>query len=316
VKLATIEKNGSPVFVLAPAKTSLFLPWTELVQKEFSRDKLFQRVQSLTDFISLSSSLVPALLKSEKTWGAMATLKEEDLTFVKAFAPLQFRDFYCFEEHVKKGRKSRGLDMIPEWYEKPVFYYSNALNFRGPGPVPYPRGSEALDFELEIGCVVGKELYNASLEEAEEAILAYCLLNDFSARDFQKWEMKLNMGPTKGKDFCSSFGPYLVTKDELESFKTTKGYDLEFRVVWNDQEIGRSNWSSIGFSFAEMLVRASANCRVFPGEILGSGTMGTGCLMEWNIDRELPKWLKPGDRVQLECPTLGWSLSNQIVEEN
>src|SRR5690606_25003554 len=135
------------------------------------------------------------------------------------FQPKSFRDFYAFEEHVKNGRKSRGMEMIPEWYEFPTFYYSNHLNIRGPNAdILYPTGSTEVDFEMELGCVVGRRARNLSSENAGSAIFGYCLLNDFSARDFQRQEMKLNLGPSKGKDFGTSFGPIIYTAAELTNF--------------------------------------------------------------------------------------------------
>lgn len=312
MRLGTAKINGKKDFVWSPNQGAAFYRWADLRENFFQRDKVWNQIESLDSFIlKAAHSIFPKL--PEKI--DLPSFSQDELDWQIPFQPKQFRDFYCFEEHVKKGRKSRGLEMIPEWYEKPVFYYSNTLNFRGPGAVPYPAGSERMDYELEIGCVVGKDLYNASLEQADEAIFAYTLLNDWTARDFQTWEMKLNMGPTKGKDFCSSFGPFLITKEELKSQKKEKGYDLDFQVLWNGKEMARTNWSKITYSFAEMLVRASQNCRVYAGEILGSGTMGGGCLMESNAGQENASWLKVGDSIELRCEALDLRLINSIVEE-
>ena len=125
--------------------------------------------------------------------------------------PTSMRDGYAFRQHVESARRNRGLEMIPEWYEAPIFYYSNHLSFRGPfDDIAYPKDSQELDLELEIACVIGREIRNANLEEARAAIFGYSLVNDWTARDFQRFEMKVNMGPTKGKDFATSFGSYII----------------------------------------------------------------------------------------------------------
>ncbi|TVQ81202.1 MAG: fumarylacetoacetate hydrolase family protein [Bradymonadales bacterium] len=313
MKLGMAEREGRLSLLISAGLSDSFVSWKK-IQDWAAREKLLQEVHTLSDFIQKSEGLLPWLLKKEAEWKELETLPSESIHWALPFRPYSFRDFYCFEEHVKKGREGRGLPMLDQWYEKPVFYYSNPLSFVGPGLVPYPRASEAMDFELEIACVLGRPLFNASLEEAHEAILGYSLLNDWTARDFQGWEMKLNLGPTKGKDFCSSLGSFLVTKESLEKFRSGKGYDLEFCLRLNSKEFCRANWKAIQFSFEEMLVRASQNCRLYPGELLGSGTMGGGCLMERNLSQESPSWLKPGDEVELSCETLGLKLLNRVVE--
>jgi 2-keto-4-pentenoate hydratase/2-oxohepta-3-ene-1,7-dioic acid hydratase in catechol pathway len=226
--------------------------------------------------------------------------------------PKSFRDFYAFEEHVKTARENRGLDMIKEWYELPVFYFSNHLAMRGPGEdIPLPAGSSKLDFELEIACVIGKEGINISAKDADEYIFGYCILNDWSARDIQRKEMKVGLGPAKGKDFATSIGPYIVTKDELESFRVENGYDLEMSARVNGILLSDGNLKDIYYSFGEMVEKASENTMLYPGELIGSGTVGSGCILE--LGEDVHRWLQPGDRVELEITGLG-KLVNTIID--
>lgn len=239
------------------------------------------------------------------------------LNEIRLLAPLtyprSFRDFYAFEEHVKTARENRNLEMIPEWYEIPVFYFSNHLAIKGPGEeIIKPLGFDWLDYELEIACIIGKEGRNIRAEEADEYIFGYCILNDWSARDLQRKEMKVGLGPAKGKDFATSIGPWIVTKDELEPLKMGKGFDLSMKARVNGQLLSTGNMRKIFYSFGEMIERASAGVTLYPGEMIGSGTVGTGCLLE--IGQEVHRWLMPGDIVELEIDCLG-VLQNSIIGE-
>jgi 2-keto-4-pentenoate hydratase/2-oxohepta-3-ene-1,7-dioic acid hydratase in catechol pathway len=226
--------------------------------------------------------------------------------------PLSVRDFYAFEQHVKSARSRRGLEMIPEWYEIPVFYFTNHHAIVGPNqPVARPKACQWLDFELEIACVIGKEGRDIPVEKAEEYIFGYTIMNDWSARDLQMKEMKVGLGPAKGKDFATSLGPMLVTPDELESFRTADGrYNLEMKAMINGREVSKGNFRDIYYTFAEMIARASQDVTIYPGEVIGSGTVGTGCILE--LGPEVHRWLEPGDVVTLEITGLG-ALSNQII---
>ncbi|MFO1444949.1 fumarylacetoacetate hydrolase family protein [Bacillus sp. Bva_UNVM-123] len=227
--------------------------------------------------------------------------------------PKSFRDFYAFEKHVKTARKHRGLEMIPDWYDIPVFYYSNHLGMLGPDEVlARPKYCEQLDYELEIACVIGKSGRNIKAEDAEEYIFGYCILNDWSARDIQKKEMKVGLGPAKGKDFATSIGPYIVTKDELEPFRSKKGYDLNMTAKVNGKLLSIGNMIDIYYSFGEMIERASNDTTLYAGEIIGSGTVGSGCILE--LGTNVHRFLEPGDEVELEITTLG-SLKNTILRE-
>lgn len=226
--------------------------------------------------------------------------------------PKSFRDFYAFEEHVKTARENRGLEMIPEWYEIPVFYFSNHLAIKGPEEeIIKPEESDWLDYELEVACVIGKEGRNIPAAEADKYIFGYCILNDWSARDLQRKEMKVGLGPAKGKDFATSIGPWIVTKDELEPLKAGKGFNLAMKARVNGVLLSEGNMKDIYYSFAEMIEQASKGVTLYPGEIIGSGTVGTGCILE--LGPKVHRWLKPGDRVELEIEKLG-VLKNTIKE--
>jgi fumarylacetoacetate (FAA) hydrolase len=226
--------------------------------------------------------------------------------------PNSFRDFYAFEKHVKSARKLRNLDVAKEWYDFPVFYFSNNNAFYGHNDsIPNPQYTNELDFELEIACIIGKQGKNIKVEEASNYIAGYSILNDWSARDIQREEMKVGLGPAKGKDFATSMGPYIVTPDEISKFKDNKGYDLKMTARKNGEIISEGNWADIHYSFEEMIVRASDEVTLFPGDVIGSGTVGTGCILELRPENT-NSWLKPRDEVELEVEKLG-KLKNTIV---
>jgi fumarylacetoacetate (FAA) hydrolase len=229
--------------------------------------------------------------------------------------PPTIRDFYAFEQHVKTARSKRDLGMLPEWYQIPTFYFSNTSELYGQNAaVPYPSGSQQLDFELEIACVIGREGKNIAVEEAGDYIAGYTIMNDWSARDFQRKDMLLGLGPGKGKDFATSLGPWLVTPDELASRRTGNGaterYDMTMLACINGREVSRGNFSAIFYSFPQLIAWASRNVRLRVGDVLGSGTVGTGCILELGTD--VHRWLHPGDEVELEIEGIG-ILRNTIV---
>jgi fumarylacetoacetate (FAA) hydrolase len=229
--------------------------------------------------------------------------------------PPTLRDFYAFEQHVKAARATRGLNIAPEWYEIPTFYFSNTSELYGHDePVPYPKGSKELDMELEIACVIGREGKDIPVDEAAEYIAGYTVMNDWSARDLQRLDMKLNLGPGKGKDFATSLGPWLVTPDELATRRTGSGaterYDMTMVARVDGQEISHGNFNQIYYSFPQMIAHASRNARIRPGDVLGSGTVGTGCLLE--IGTEVHPWFQRGETIELEIDGIG-VLRNMIV---
>jgi fumarylacetoacetate (FAA) hydrolase len=231
------------------------------------------------------------------------------------FRPLGMRDFYSFEKHVKTAYENRGKEVPDEWYRFPVFYFTNPNAIFGPDQaVPLPRSTEALDYELEVACIIGTPGKDISPEEAEEYIFGYTIFNDWSARDVQREEMRVGLGPAKGKDFASSIGPWVVTPDELADRATDRPgvFDLEMVARVNNEERSRGNWKDIHYSFGEMLARASEDVLLLPGEVIGSGTVGTGSLLELTFG-EGP-WLQPGDIVELEIERLG-VLRNVVGEK-
>lgn len=216
--------------------------------------------------------------------------------------PSQYLDFYAFEQHVITMRKSRGFDFIvPEWYEVPAYYNSNATSFIGHGMTArYPRGEERMDYECEMACVIGRPVRNATPETAREAIVGYTILNDLSARARQTKVMPINMGPAPGKDFASALGPYLVTKDEIRDLGA-----LGMRAFVNGEQWTNGRYGAVQHSFEAMVAFAASARTLYPGDVLGSGTVGGGC------GAEHKKFLKPGDSVRVEIDELG-VLENRV----
>jgi fumarylacetoacetate (FAA) hydrolase len=250
-----------------------------------------------------------------------AIIETSDLAFgPPILRPPAFRDFYAFEGHVRTMWERRGGEIPEAWYRIPVFYLSNTSEIRGPGePVWAPRGSSELDFELEIGAIVDTPAFDLSEAHAEQAIGGYFILNDWSARDLQREETAVRLGPAKGKDFATSIGPWIVTPDELGGARAAgaPAPDLAMTATvlagdGRSVEISRGTWTSAQFSFGQMLVRASADVHLRPGEILGSGTVSTGCLLEVK-DATLGRWLQPGDEVVLAVERLG-ELRSPVVQ--
>jgi fumarylacetoacetate (FAA) hydrolase len=230
--------------------------------------------------------------------------------------PRTLRDAYAFEQHVKTANANRGREVPENWYKFPVFYYTNPHTIFGPNEtVPYPPYTQAMDYELEIAVVIGRAGRDISPEAAPEHIFGYTIFNDWSARDVQRDEMKVGLGPAKGKDFASSFGPWLITPDELAGQATDRPgvYDLLMRARVNGQERSRGNFKDIYWSFGEIIARASESVELLPGDVIGSGTVGTGCLLE--LTKAQGPWLQPGDTVELEIQNLG-TLRNQIEEKS
>jgi fumarylacetoacetate (FAA) hydrolase len=264
------------------------------------------RVEALRD-------LVEGFAPLDDPDGGDAVLVAADLLFgPPVVAPPSLRDFYAFEGHVRTMWERRGGEVPEAWYRLPIFYFSNVSEIRGPGePVWAPRGSSELDFELEIAALVDTPVRDLPAARAEEAIGGYMIFNDWSARDLQRDETTVRLGPAKGKDFASTIGPWLVTPDELADARSAKGFDLELAARVGEVEVSRGRWSDAQFSFGEMIERASADVRLRPGDLIGSGTVGTGCLLEVR-DATLGRYLEPGDEVVLEVERLG-RLATPIV---
>jgi 2-keto-4-pentenoate hydratase/2-oxohepta-3-ene-1,7-dioic acid hydratase in catechol pathway len=226
--------------------------------------------------------------------------------------PPTLRDFYAFEDHVKTARARRGLPMPQEWYEFPAFYYSNPHVIYGPEEdVPYPAYTKNLDYELEVACVIGRGGINIPEAEAETHIAGYTIMNDWSARDVQLGEMKIGLGPAKAKDFATTLGPWLVTSDELQDRKAGPGkFNLKMTAKVNGKQLSSGNVDKMYWKFPQMIARASQSVHLQPGEVFGSGTVGSGSLLE--LGPEVHPWLEPGDVVELEIERLG-VLRNKVI---
>ncbi len=227
--------------------------------------------------------------------------------------PQSFRDFYAFEQHVKAARKLRGLEMHPDWFRLPIFYFSNPNALYGHKEnIPYPDNTNELDFELEFAIIIANGGKNIKKEEADTYIAGYTICNDWSARDLQREEMQLSLGPAKGKDFATSFGPYMVTPDELKNDLDEYG-KLHLRMTChvNDELISDGNTNDLFHPFTTMIERASMNTNLVAGDYLGSGTVGTGCILELRPEN-VGGWLKKGDVIRLKVDKLG-ELENTII---
>ena len=242
--------------------------------------------------------------------------------------PTSCRDGYAFRQHVAAARRNRKVDMIAEFDQYPIFYFTNHNAIQGPGPIPcMPDHFQKLDFELEAAIVVCKKGRNIKASEADSYIGGYMIMNDMSARTLQMEEMLLNLGPAKGKDFSTVIGPILVTPDELEQYKvpakaghTGNAYNLKMTCKVNGIQVSEGNMGDMDWTFAEILERCAYGADILPGDVIGSGTVGTGCFLELNGTGLLndpsfkPQWLKDGDVVEMDIDGLG-HLSNTIVAE-
>ncbi len=242
--------------------------------------------------------------------------------------PTSCRDGYAFRQHVASARRNRKVDMIPEFDQYPIFYFTNHNAIQGQGDILcMPDHFQKLDFELEASIVIGKKGRNITAAEADQYIAGYMIMNDMSARTLQMEEMKLNLGPAKGKDFSTVIGPWLVTPDELEPYKvpakpghTGNAYNLAMKCRVNGKEVSSGNMMDMDWTFAEIIERCAYGVDVLPGDIIGSGTVGTGCFLELNGTGLLndpsfkPQWLQDGDVVEMEIEHLGL-LKNTIRKD-
>ena len=241
----------------------------------------------------------------------------ESVSFISPIInPTSLRDAYAFRQHVEAGRKSRGLEMIPEYDKFPVFYYGNHNAIGGSGQVLINKNqSKKLDYELEVAAIIGKRGKNISVSDADDYIMGYTIMNDFSARHLQKEEMKLSLGPAKGKDFLTTLGPYIITKDELDD-KCIRGefgnrYDLNMYAYLNGELLSKDNFKNISWTFAQIISRISDGTEIYPGDVIGSGTCATGCLLELNQTNNTNIWINDGAEIKLFIDKMG-SLVNTI----
>jgi 2-keto-4-pentenoate hydratase/2-oxohepta-3-ene-1,7-dioic acid hydratase in catechol pathway len=222
--------------------------------------------------------------------------------------PPSIRDFMAFEEHIVTSSKALGLDVNPVYYEIPVFYFTNPAAVRGPGEeIPMAPGTARFDYELEIAAVIGDACGDLDPATAEDHIAGYMVLCDWSARDIQEHELRGLLGPAKGKDTATSFSPCLVTPDELEPYREGNAYALDMTAEVNGKPYSRGTFSTIYWSFGQLLTYASRGTVLRPGDVIGSGTVGTGCILELSRvhGEEAFPWLQPGDSVRLEVEHVG-----------
>jgi len=252
-----------------------------------------------------------------------------DILLAPVPQPTSCRDGYAFRQHVAAARRNRGVPMIPEFDQYPIFYFTNHNAIQGPGEIPcMPDHFHKLDFELEAAIVIGKRGRNVKAEDADQYIAGYMIMNDMSARRLQMEEMLLNLGPAKGKDFSTVIGPWLVTPDELEPYKIQakpghigNSYNLAMKCWVNGIQVSEGSVGDMDWTFAEIVERCAYGADIFPGDVIGSGTVGTGRFLELNGTGKLnypnypEQWLQPGDVVNMEIDGLG-HLSNTIVQEN
>ena len=264
--------------------------------------------------------------------GSRTTKRKIAVSEVELLAPVPFptscRDGYAFRQHVAAARRNRKADMIPEFDQYPVFYFTNHHSIQGPGPIRcMPDHFEKLDFELEAAIVICKYGRNIPADHADEYIGGLMIMNDMSARRLQMEEMLLNLGPAKGKDFSTVIGPWLVTLDELHEMEipakenhTGKAWNLDMKCSVNGVQVSKGNLGDMDWTFAEIIERASYGVDLYPGDVIGSGTVGTGCFLELNGTGKLndpdyvEQWLQPNDVVEMEIDLLG-KLNNTIVAE-
>jgi fumarylacetoacetate (FAA) hydrolase len=322
MKIAHVRERNAPAgapwrlaaAVDADARTWLDLEEARLTllvadQRRAHNSVLFrQPVTTLDDHLArgLRVEALADLLARADEADEEAVLDAVDLVFgPPILRPPSLRDFYAFEQHVATMWRRRGGEVPEAWYRLPIFYFSNVSELRGPDePVWAPRGSSELDYELEVAALIDTPVVDLDAARGEEAIGGYTILNDWSARDLQREETTVRLGPAKGKDFASSIGPWLVTPDELADARREKGYELTMTATVNGEETSRGSWSSAQFGFGEMVARASADVHLRPGDLLGSGTVGSGCLLEIR-DETLGRYLQPGDEVKLAVDRLG-----------
>jgi fumarylacetoacetate (FAA) hydrolase len=242
--------------------------------------------------------------------------------------PTSCRDGYAFRQHVESARRNRGVEMIKEFDQYPIFYFTNHNAVQGPGDIYcMPDHFQQLDFELEVAIVIGKEGRNIKAKDADAYIAGFTIMNDLSARKLQMEEMLLNLGPAKGKDFSTVIGPWLVTPDELSAYLVPakeghvgNNYNLSMKCWVNDILVSEGNVKDMDWTFAEIIERCSYGVTIFPGDVIGSGTVGTGCFLELNGTGKLhdpnyqPQWLQANDTVKMTIDGLG-TLVNTIKAE-
>jgi fumarylacetoacetate (FAA) hydrolase len=298
----------------------------------FALESLNQNLPNdMIEFVQLGNELLL------QTKDQLAKIADKSLSMepVKDFTllapvprPTSCRDGYAFRQHVESARRNRGVEMIKEFDQYPIFYFTNHNAVQGPGEVYcMPDHFQQLDFELEVAIVIGKEGRNIKAKDADAYIAGFTIMNDLSARKLQMEEMLLNLGPAKGKDFSTVIGPWLVTPDELSAYLVPakqghvgNNYNLSMKCWVNDKLVSEGNVKDMDWTFAEIIERCSYGVTIFPGDVIGSGTVGTGCFLELNGTGKLhdpnyqPQWLQANDTVKMTIDGLG-TLVNTIKAE-
>ncbi|MGW2822938.1 fumarylacetoacetate hydrolase family protein [Streptomyces sp. NPDC001443] len=276
-------------------------------------------VRSLTGIIDAGGGLSALLELGAATLDVPAGPHVSQVRLLPPLRPASVRDFVTFEEHVEGVRRAvEGTAGVPEqWYAAPTFYFTNPHAIYASGDdIPMAPGSAVLDFELEVAAVIGREGRDLTPDRARDHIIGYTVFNDWSARDLQSAEMKVGLGPCKGKDTATTLGPYLVTADELDQYRDEDGFlRLALTAEVNGEVVGRDLLSNMSWTFEEMVAYASRGTRIVPGDVLGSGTCGNGgCLAElWGVRGErTPPPLGPGDTVTLTVEGIG-TVTNTVV---
>ena len=287
--------------------------------------------KNIIDFFQLSNDLLVQTEKQLSKIGDKSLIIEpiKDFSLLAPVPrPISCRDGYAFRQHVESARRNRGVEMIKEFDQYPIFYFTNHNAVQGPGDVYcMPDHFQQLDFELEVAIVIGKEGRNIKAKNADAYIAGFTIMNDLSARKLQMEEMLLNLGPAKGKDFSTVIGPWLVTPDELSAYLVPakqghvgNNYNLSMKCWVNDKLVSEGNVKDMDWTFAEIIERCSYGVTIFPGDVIGSGTVGTGCFLELNGTGKLnnpnyePQWLQANDTVKMTIDGLG-TLVNTIKAE-
>jgi len=298
----------------------------------FALESLNQNLPNdMIEFVQLGNDLLlqtkEQVLKIADNSLSMEPVKDFSL-LAPVPRPTSCRDGYAFRQHVESARRNRGVEMIKEFDQYPIFYFTNHNAVQGPGEIYcMPDHFQQLDFELEVAIVIGKEGRNIKAKDADAYIAGFTVMNDLSARKLQMEEMLLNLGPAKGKDFSTVIGPWLVTPDELSPFLVPakqghvgNNYNLSMKCWVNDILVSEGNVKDMDWTFAEIIERCSYGVTIFPGDVIGSGTVGTGCFLELNGTGKLhnpnyqPQWLQANDTVKMTIDGLG-TLVNTIKAE-
>ncbi len=327
MKLVSYKAGSSEHLVLFVENTIYNLQENAALMGKKLPDSMAEFLNGEDNFMKIAHEVHTGI--SNKTLQAISANVNSNALLAPVPHPTSCRDGYAFRQHVEAARRNRKVPMITEFDQYPIFYFTNHNAIQGPGEIVcMPDHFQKLDFELEVSVVIGKKGRNIKAAEADSYIAGYMIMNDMSARTLQMEEMALNLGPAKGKDFSTVIGPWLVTPDELEPYKTTakpghtgNAYDLPMTCKVNGIVVSQGNMKEMDWTFAEIIERCAYGVDILPGDVIGSGTVGTGCFLELNGTGLLNdpnykvQWLQPNDVVEMEVRGLG-HLSNTIKKDS